>query len=357
MGLAHGSTVKHFGLHRLANVELRIVADDETGILRVEQAEMDVVCALSADSRWQHETVTLFVLSDLQPLQRQLDALGRRPADTRLQGRAELLSRPVVNVYDLASPATCNVFANRQAMQAAGYFDDALALEGLFAHEHAHPLAECSYTAAVRGLELAVRLELDSPWAEDPGLQQAWVQRSNQQIAALAAQLFATGPREVFTNAIAVGGGFDRALYHLNRQNIANLAQGLQFRPALAGQLAQAVAQGQLSPRGADVLRLIGDMQAFLPLAMEIAPFKRAGQAAKARELFKPLHTKLLPQLERSVTPLFEDLLDLYTHSKEDATADAVRAEMLAGLQCLARALVSSGAELMYAVKAADEQS
>jgi hypothetical protein len=61
--------------------------------------------------------------------------------------------------------------------------------------------------------------------------------------------------------------------------------------------------------------------------------------------------------LERSVTPLFEDLLDLYTHSKEDATADAVRAEMLAGLQCLARALVSSGAELMYAVKAAEEQS
>jgi hypothetical protein len=356
MGLAHGSTVKHFGLHRFDNVELRVVADDEAGILRVEQAELDVVCALSRDGRWQHESVTLFVLSDLQPLLRQLDALGRRPADARLQGREELLSRPVVNVYDLASPATCNVFANRQAMVAARYFDDALALEGLFAHEHAHPLAECAHTAAVRGLELAVRLDLETPWAADQGLHQTWVQRSGQQIAALAAQLFATGPREVFTNAIAIGAGFDRALYHLNRQNIANLATGLQFRPALAGQLAQAVAQGQVSAQGADVLRLIGDMQAFLPLAMEIAPFKRAGHAAKARELFKPLHAKLLPQLERPVTPLFEDLVDLYTHSKEDAGPEAVRAEMLAGLQSLRRALAAAGGELVYSVRAAGEQ-
>ena len=73
MGLAHG-TVKHFGLHRLDHVELRVVADDETGILRVEQAEMDVVGRLSCDPRWQHKTVTLFVLSDLQPLQRQQQA-------------------------------------------------------------------------------------------------------------------------------------------------------------------------------------------------------------------------------------------------------------------------------------------
>ena len=49
------------------------------------------------------------------------------------------------------------------------------------------------------------------------------------------------------------------------------------------------------------MLQLIGDMQAFLPLAMEIAPFKREHFVAKARELVRPLHGQLLPQLEPPV--------------------------------------------------------
>lgn len=109
-----------------------------------------------------NKTVTLFALADLQPLLRQLDALGRRPADARLQRReGEPLSRPVVNVYDLASPAVCNVFVNRKAMAAAArYWEDALSITGLLAHEHAHPLAECSHTAALRRLRIDVQLRL-----------------------------------------------------------------------------------------------------------------------------------------------------------------------------------------------------
>jgi hypothetical protein len=348
--MANNSTVKHFGLHRFDGVELRVVADDEDGILRVEQAEIDVVRVLAVDPRWQHQTVTLFVLSDLQPLQRQLEALGRKPADARLHQKEELLSRPVVNVYDLASPAACNVFANRQAMAAAHYWDDVLALQGLFAHEHAHPLAECAATTALRRLRIKVGLQLSGLWSPDASRQATWTARSQQQIGALAAQLLATGPREVFTNAIAVAAGFDRALYHLNRRNIANLGMGLQFRPALVAQLANAVAQGQLSPQGADTLRLIGDMQAFLPLAMEIAPFRRQGRSAKARELLKPLHMELLPQLEPPVLSLFDDLMDQYTRSDEHASPTQVREEVLAGLARLAQALAAVGAELVYAV-------
>ena len=350
MGLAHG-TVKHFGLHRLDHVELRVVADDETGILRVEQAEMDVVGRLSGDPRWQHKTVTLFVLSDLQPLQRQLEALGLRPADVRLQERDELLSRPVLNVYDLASPATCNVFVNRKAMTEAKYWEDSLALEGLFAHEHAHPLSECAYTAALRALRIEVQLKLDVPWAQDPAQDANWAARSNQQIGALAAKLFSTGAREVFTNGIAVAAGFDRALYHLNRENIAILTLGLRFRPALAAQLANVVAQGQLSSAGADMLRLIGDMQAFLPLAMEIAPFKREHFVAKARELLRPLHGQLLPQLEPPVAGLFDDLVDLYARADEAATGEQVRADVERGLARLAQALAEVGATLAYRVE------
>jgi hypothetical protein len=271
------------------------------------------------------------------------------PADVRLQQKDELLSRPVVNVYDLASPATCNVFVNRKAMMAAKYWDDVLALQGLLAHEHAHPLAECAYTAALRRLRIAVQLQ--APWSTDPVQDANWALRSGQQIGALADKLFSTGPREVFTNGIAVAAGFDRALYHLNQGNIANLALGLQFRPALAAQLANAVTQRQLSQAGADLLRLIGDMQAFLPLTMEIAPFKREHSAAKARELLKPLHTQLLPRLEPQVAGLFDDLVEMYAHVKETATADEVRTDVLRGLARLAQAMAAAGAVLTYEVE------
>ena len=236
-------------------------------------------------------------------------------------------------MYDLASPATCNVFVNRKAMTEAKYWEDSLALEGLFAHEHAHPLSECAYTAALRVLRIEVQLKLEEPWAQDPVQDANWAARSNQQIGALAAKLFSTGAREVFTNGIAIGAGFDKALYHLNRENIANLALGLKFRPALAAQLANVVGQGQLSSAGADMLRLIGDMQAFLPLAMEIAPFKREHFVAKARELARPLHAQLLPQLEPPVAGLFDDLVDLYAHADDAATGERVRADVERGLE------------------------
>ncbi|MFN8468297.1 MAG: hypothetical protein U0X20_22255 [Caldilineaceae bacterium] len=84
-------------------------------------------------------------------------------------------------------------------------------------------------------------------------------QRSNQQIGALAAKLGFPPHARCSPNGIAVAAGFDRALYHLNRENIANLALGLKFRPALAAQIANVVAQGQLGPTGADMLRLICD--------------------------------------------------------------------------------------------------
>ena len=359
MGLAQG-TVKHFGLHRLDGVEVRIVADDEEGILRLEQAELNVVRRLSGHANWQHETVTLFALADLQPLLRQLEALGRRPADARLQAREELASRPVVNVYDLAAPQACNVFVNRQAMLAAQYWDDELSLTGLLAHEHAHPLAECSHTAALRRLRLTVRLRLAEPWAADRQSAQQWAQRGEQQIAGLAAQLFVTGPREVFTNTIAIGGGFDGrgfdgggfdgALYHLNRQNLTNLAAALQFRPALASQLANMVAQRQLSLAGADLLRLVGDLQAILPMTMEVAPFRMAGRSAKARELLRTLHGELLPQLEPAAARCFDALVEHYAHLRPSSDEDEATTCMAAGLQHLAQALQAAGCELTYEI-------
>jgi hypothetical protein len=333
-------------------VELRVVADDESGILRMEQAELDVVGRLSQDVRWEHTTVTMFVLSDLQPLLHQLDVLGRTPADARLQQREELLSRPLVNVYDLASPATCNVFVNRKAMQAAGYWEDVLSILGLLAHEHAHPLAECPHTAALRRLRLGVTLHLEGSWAADAQQAQVWTERAQRQVSSLATQLFVTGPREVFTNQIAIAAGFEQALYHLNRRNIRNLLAGLAYRPALAAQLDAVVAQGKLSREGARLLQLIGDLQAFLPLTMEVAPFRREQRRAKVRELVKPLYNQVFPQVEPQVKWMFEALVAAYTRMDEQETLAAVKADMLDGLEQAREALAAYGATLNYCVEA-----
>jgi len=347
--------VKHFGLHRLDNVELRVIADAEDGILRIEQAELDVVGRLSADPRWQHKTVTLFVLSDLQPLLHQLETLGRQPADARLQRPEDLLSRPVVNVYDLGPAATCNVFVNRQAMMAAGYWEDVLSIQGLLAHEHAHPLAECPHTASLRRLAIDARLQLHEPWAADPERALLWSERAQRQVNVLVTQLFLTGPREVFTNEIAIATHFDQALYHLNQQNVHNLTAGLRYRPALSAQLASVVAEGQLTRVGADVLQLIGDLQAYLPMAMEIAPFRRAGRRAKVRELLKPLYGQVFPQLEPQAKPLFEALVAAYSRMRETAAPDAVKAMVLNGLELATQALADYAAALTYTVETVDD--
>lgn len=350
MATSHGN-IKHLSLHRLDNVELRVLADSEQGILRLEQAELDVVGRFAADPRWQHTTVTLFALADLQPLLHQLEALGRTPADARLQQREELLSRPLVNVYDLASPAACNVFVNRKAMIAAGYWEDVPAILGLLAHEHAHPLAECPCTAALRQLRPMVDLHLEPAWAADAQQAQRWAERAQRQIAALSTQLFITGPREVFTNEIAIAAGFEHALYHLNRRNVRNLLAGLNYRPALAAQLAAVVAQRQLSKPGAALLQLLGDLQAFLPLAMEVAPFRRLKRHAKVRELVKPLETRAFPQLEPCARTLFDALVATYVGMDADETLPGVRASLLAGLERANQALAPYGAELRYQVE------
>ena len=99
------------------------------------------------------------------------------------------------------------------------------------------------------------------------------------------------------------------------------------------------------------MLRLIGDMQAFLPLAMEIAPFKREHFVAKARELLRPLHGQLLPKLEAPVAGLFDDLVELYTRADEGATGEHVRVDVEHGLARLAQALAEAGATLAYRVE------
>ena len=345
--------IKHLSLHRLNGVELRVVADIEEGVLPLIEAESRVVRRLAQEARWPHRTVTLFVLADLVPLHRQLQALGRTPLGQSEEFGEDLLKRPVVNVYDLAAPAAAHVFVNQKAMAAAGYWGDELAIQGLLAHEHAHPLAE---SAAVRQLQLQVTLGLSTPWAAAPQQAAEWANRAQAQLDRLARLLCLTGPREVFTNEIALAAGFVRPLLHLNRQNVRNLAAGLVYRPLLQAQLADSVAAGRLSQVGADALALIGDLQGHLLLAMEIAAFQRQGCQAEADGLLTQLYAQVFPFLDPAVGKLFQPLCEAYVQLSPSAASQEMGEWGRKLLGLLAASLAQRSMSLTYQIDIINEQ-
>ena len=89
-------TVKHFSLHRIAGTELRVISDIEGGAPPVIEAEEAVIRGYIQQGSWPHREATLFILEDLEPLVRQLQA----GADLPPGGAAALEYRPVVNAYD-----------------------------------------------------------------------------------------------------------------------------------------------------------------------------------------------------------------------------------------------------------------
>jgi hypothetical protein len=354
--------IKHLSLHRLNGalngvhngVELRVVADIEEGVLPLIEAECQVVRRLAQEAKWPHRTVTLFVLSDLTPLQRQLQALGRTPIGSRPdEFDTDLLKRPVVNVYDLAAPAAAHVFINQEAMVAAGYWGDELAIQGLLAHEHAHPLAE---SAAVRQLQLKLTVDLTVPWATVPQQAAEWANRAQDQLGRLARLLCLVGPREVFTNEIALATGFVQPLLYLNRQNVRNLATGLRYRPVIQTQLAAAVDAGRLSRVGADALALIGDLQGHLMLAMEIAAFQRQGCRAEADELLTQLVEYVFPSLDPVVGTLFRSLCEAYVRLSPSASPQETQKWGGQLLDLLAASLAQRSMSLTYQIGMIDEQ-
>jgi hypothetical protein len=347
-------TVKHFSLHRIATTELRVVADVEAGVLPVIQGEEAVIRGYAQKEVWRHRWVTLFVLQDLQPLVRQLTCTpslplaegGSKGGDPVLPpgGAVALDQRPVVNIYDLADPAGCHVFVNRQAMAKEGYWDDALAIQGLLAHEHAHPLAENEATRASRQLNLVL-----SPLSEVLSLpSSALGLRTKDLLALLADKLCLYAPRELFANEMTIHGGFSEALLHLDRLNVANASRSVAGREDLRRQLRQEMTQGYLTPTAADVLLLIGDLKGYLDLALEVAPFYRTGRESDARELEAVLEAGVFPHLEPEVPRAYIALREQYIALRADLTPPELTAWGEGVLNILAEALAEKGLVLQY---------
>jgi hypothetical protein len=339
--------VKYFSLHRIDAIELRVVSDVDDRPLPVIQIEEDVICDYSQQPGWPHTWVMLFILQDLQPLVNQLHqgnssaSLGKAGYDPSQASIAALNSRPMVNIYDMADLRGCNVYVNRQALLAEGYWDDPAALKALFAHEHAHPLAENETTNASRRLRMVIE--------RDAAAQNAPASRLSQVVGVvtgLAEKLCLFSPREIFTNQATIERGFGDALLHLNRRNVSNAAGSVAGRQQLLVGLQQEVEQGKLAQSEANLLLLLGDLNAHLPLAVETAPFYRAGRPAAARELEAILETEVFSQLDPLTGRAFKALQDAYIALQPDSDPSSLLAWSSRVVSILTEPLSMKGLDL-----------
>ena len=338
--------VKHFDLHQVADTELRVVSDVESGVLEVIQAEDTVVRGYVESGLWRHSWVDLFILQDLQSLAGQLGGAGGLPPG----GSQALDHRPVVNAYDLADLSGCHVFVNQKVMLKEGYWDDPAAVRALLAHEHAHPLSENEATRASRALRLRMTAgtEAGTATAAAPLSLDALV-------AALAEKLCCYAPREIFANDLTIAGGFAEDLFHLDGRVVAAAAQGVLARGDLVSHLQSEVEQGRLAAGEAALLLLVGDLRGYLDLALETAPFYRTGRAEQAVQLEAVLFKDVFPCLEPQVEGVYGDLKGLYLELRPDLTVVALASWGRRVLECLAEALHERGMEPGFSLDCSKE--
>jgi len=330
-------TIRHFALHRIENVELQVISDIEEGVIGITEVEEAVLRRYAAVAGWPHRVVSLFVLSDLSPLQRQLVATAKLPPG----GVEGLGLRPIVNVYDLADLAACHIFINQTAMVREGYWGNRPAETALLAHEHAHPLAENATTQATRRVSVAVRPICQQPL--DSADEAAWAEKLRRLLQLQVDKLCLYAPREVFTNDIVLREGFGDALYHLDLQNVNAVVQGVQSRPALVANLA---AEAALTDAGRAIFLVVADLKAHLDLALEIASFHRMGEVTQARNLEQILNARAFPALAAVTAPAYRGLVRIYESLTPDMTPEALADFARQVIAILAEALKPYGVEL-----------
>lgn len=329
-------TVKHFSLDRINGTELRTIADVDDGIIQLMQREESVIRGYAHAKLWRHRRVMLFVMQDLQPLMRQVQT---RPGFTR-DRIAAIQDQPATVLYDLKALDECSVYVNRAASERAGYWDDPLTMEGLLAHEHAHPVAENDTVRSSR------RIRLDITAAPGEPLSSV--------LNALGQKLGLYAPREIFANETALRAGFGDAMAHLNQRLIRDAAAGISGRATLVQRLDDAVARKAMRQEDSAAVLLAGDLQMCLPLAIEVAPFYRCGlavQAAQGAQLESLLNTALFPVLGRQVEFAYGVLRDSYVRLPATLAAQALIDWCEEIMQILADSLATVGYTLNYGLQ------
>jgi hypothetical protein len=274
---------------------LRMTSDCDDDLSMVFDAEKRVIEDFTKQELRPHSSVTLFVLESLSPLVVQLQKVhGLRARQTAL-----LTKRPMVNIYDLMNPREFFVFVNINALIVEKYWGNAVAIEGLLAHEHANPISECPAIAATRALSVTVEAPLSLI----------------SQIAQLAETLSVGALAEIRINETCIINEFAASLAHLDRVTVCRAAKNIAQRPELHCRLKAASAEGVMITAEESLHRLVADLQIALPFALEAVPFFRAADGAG---ILDALHTFLLPHLEPDVASIFMTLHQLYLRPQPD---------------------------------------
>lgn len=321
-----------------------MVSDIEAGLGPFIEVEEEVVEKYAASPRWQQKSVTLFVLKDLEPLVRQLSEGAALPPG----GLAILGQRPIVNVYDLENPGSCHLFINRRAMEKEGYWDDREAVKGLLAHEHAHPLSECETTRSARRLQADLSTDGVRPLFPSQAQGREWQTKVDRLLAVVVDKLCLYAPREVFANDVTIESNFTTPLLYLDKKNVLNAAKGVRSKGALRQRLQEEVERASLTPAGADLLLVIGDMHGHLDLAMETASFYRQGKVTEVKELEEMLFAEVMPYLETPVAEVYPKLRDQYVQLRKDMSPEELVQFEGSLLAILAAVLKQEGLTLQY---------
>jgi len=333
--------VRHFSLHRIGNTELRVVSDVEAGVIPFIEIEEGVLAQYARTVNWPHQVVTLFVLQDLEPLLRHLSRAAASPPGV-MDG---LGHKPVVNVYDAASLQACHVFVNQQAMTKEGYWDDQAAVRALLAHEHAHPLAECQTTRSSRMLKLNLSCQSTLPLSPSEAGSKEWMDKIHGLLTEAAEKLCVHAPREIFANDVTIRSGFSDSLFHLDLLNVQRAAQGVASRKILQRQLE---AEESLTPAGANLMLVIGDIKGHLDLALETASFYRQEKIGEAKELERILFSEVMSSLEPEVGRAYERLRDTFVAFPTDTSPQELAGFVRLMVNILAAVLAAKGLQLEY---------
>lgn len=342
-------TVKHVQLHRIEQTELRVVSDVDTGVLPVIECEETVIRGYIQSRHWPHRLVSLFILQNLEPLVRQLNIQSALlPSEAAMLGQ-----RPAVNIYDQSDAQSCHVFINQQRMVQEGYWDDQEAVQGLLAHEHAHPIAENATIRAARSLRVEVELVRRRPVIQramalnsQRGTER--MEKMQQSLTALAETLCVYAPREIFANEMTIVCGFGAALLHLDRRNMENARRSVAGRDQFRQQVEHEVHQFRLAAAEVDQLLLMADLSSYLELSLEIAPFYRTGHIREAHELEAVLESSVFPHVAPDVAHVYAGLRERYCALQADMPSTALLTWSQELLDLLAQPLKQVGLDPVF---------
>jgi hypothetical protein len=127
-----------------------------------------------------------------------------------------------------------------------------------------------------------------------------------------------------------------------------NAGRNISDRKDLASHLQQEMVEKDLTLEGVNLLLLVGDLNGFLPLALEVAPFYRTGREKDAKSLEEVLETTVFPYLDPVAVQTFMALRDIYIALPDNLTLLSMKTWCSEVLDVLFRGVADKGMALPH---------